>query len=74
MNFTDDEFLLLQAIHRSSILNYPCPNDLVRKASGFIKDGIVSMRGEIDMKGNADLFVTDNGKLKLSANGRTLQD
>jgi hypothetical protein len=73
MKISDDDFLILQAIHRCSVLDYPCPAETVTKAAGLIEAGLVTMKGEVAKNGMADLFVTDDAKWKLLAGGRKLK-
>lgn len=73
MKVCDEDFLILQAIHRCSVLGYPCPAETVAKAAGFIEAGLVGIKGEVAKDGVADLFVTDDAKWKLLAGGRKLK-
>jgi hypothetical protein len=74
LKFTDDEFLLLQAIHKSSVLDFPCPDSIVAKAASFIKTGMVAVKGEVAKNGMADLYIPDEAKWTLLASGRILAD
>lgn len=74
MKFTDEDFSLLQAIYKSALLNFPSPSDVVEAAKPFIESGMVVVTGEIAKNGAADLSVTNEGKWKLLADGRKLQD
>jgi len=74
MKVSDDDFLILQAIYRCSVLDYPCPAETVAKAAGFIEAGLVRMKGDVAKNGMADLFITDDAKWKLLAGGRKLEN
>jgi|GEM_PF-4199809 len=73
MKITDEDFLLLQTIHKSSDWGYPCPAEVVAKAADFIKSGMVAMRGDVLKNGMANLYIPDEAKWKLLAGGRILK-
>lgn len=73
MKVSDDEFLLLQAIHKASCIDHPCPSNVVEGAAKFIEQGVVGLKGEVGKNGAADLYVTDEGKWKLLEGGRVLK-
>ena len=74
MKVSDEDFLLLQAIHKSSLLDYPCPGETVEKAADLIKAGLVAMKGEVAKNGMADLYIPDDAKWKLLESGRVLKN
>ncbi len=74
MKFNDEDFLLLQTIHKLSVLGHPCPGDTVAKAASFMHAGIVANKGEVVKNGMADLHIPDEEKWKLLASGRIFQN
>jgi hypothetical protein len=73
MTVSDDDFMLLQTIHKLSLQDYPSPSETVAKAAGLIKAGMVAMKGEVAKNGMADLYIPDEAKWTLLASGRVLK-
>jgi hypothetical protein len=74
MKISDDDLNLLQTINKSAALDFPCPSEVVEAAQPFIEAGVVAVTGQVVKNGAADLSLTDEGKWKLLAAGRNLQD